>query len=90
MMTDRGFCYHEETYQSQKKKGKIKPVFVLISLLTLIACSFMFIENAMESTLSVTAEIKTKEIVEQVVNGAVYDMTHSEEGVEQVSELVPG
>ena len=36
----------------------------------------------MKTTLSSAAEIKSKEIIEQIINSAVYDQTHQEDGTE--------
>lgn len=66
----------------RKKKRKMKGILVLISLIVLVICAFIFIENTMKSTLSATAEIKSKEIMEQIINDAVYEMTRREDGTE--------
>ena len=66
----------------RKKKRKMKGILVLISLIVLMICAFIFIENTMKSTLSATAEIKSKEIMEQIINDAVYEMTRREDGTE--------
>lgn len=60
----------------------MKGILVLISLIVLMICAFIFIENTMKSTLSATAEIKSKEIMEQIINDAVYEMTRREDGTE--------
>lgn len=60
----------------------MKGILVLISLIVLVICAFIFIENTMKSTLSATAEIKSKEIMEQIINDAVYEMTRREDGTE--------
>ena len=67
---------------SRKKKRKVKSVLIAVSLLMLTTCGFIFTENTMKHTLSTTAELKSKEIIEQVVNSAVYDLTHTEDGSE--------
>ena len=60
----------------------MKSVLIAVSLLMLTTCGFIFTENTMKHTLSTTAELKSKEIIEQVVNSAVYDLTHTEDGSE--------
>ena len=67
---------------SRKKKRKVKSVLIAVSLLMLTTGGFIFTENTMKHTLSTTAELKSKEIIEQVVNSAVYDLTHTEDGSE--------
>ena len=67
---------------SRKKKRKVKSVLIAVSLLMLTTCGLIFTENTMKHTLSTTAELKSKEIIEQVVNSAVYDLTHTEDGSE--------
>ena len=76
-MADRGFYRYEK-----KRQKKIKGILILMSLIVLIICAFIFIENTMKSTLSATAEIKSKEIMEQIINDAVYEMTRGEDGAE--------
>ena len=57
-------------------------MLMVVSLLILCICGFIFIENTMKHTLSTTAELKSKEMIEQIVNSAVYDLTHNEDGSE--------
>lgn len=57
-------------------------MLIVVSLLILCICGFIFTENTMKNTLSTTAELKSKEIIEQIINSAVYDQTHSEDGSE--------
>ncbi len=66
----------------RKKKRKIKRIFILISFVLLTVCAFIFVENTMKSTLSSTAEIKSKEMMEQIINDAVYEMTRGDDGSE--------
>lgn len=67
---------------AKKKKRKVKSVLIATSLIVLAVCGFIFTENTMKHTLSTTAELKSKEIIEQIVNSAVYDLTHTEDGTE--------
>ena len=50
-------------------------MLMVVSLLILCICGFIFIENTMKHTLSTTAELKSKEMIEQIVNSAVYDLS---------------
>ena len=68
--------------KGRRKKKKIKAVFAATSILVIAVCAFIFVETTMRSTLNSAAEIKSKEIIEQIINGAVYDLTHQEDGTE--------
>ena len=80
MMTDRGFVVMRKN--GRKKKRKIRTFFITGCIFIIAVCVFIFLENTMKETLSSAAELKSKEIIEQIINGAVYDQTHQEDGTE--------
>ena len=68
--------------RGRRKKRKIRAFFIAVCVLVIAVCIFIFAENTMKTTLSSAAEIKSKEIIEQIINSAVYDQTHQEDGTE--------
>lgn len=80
MMTDRGFVVMRKN--GRKKKRKIRTFFITGCIFIIAVCVFIFLENTMKETLSSAAELKSKEIIEQIINGAVYEQTHQEDGTE--------
>lgn len=66
----------------KKKRRKVKAIFMTVTVLTLAICIFVFMENTMKTTLSTTAEMKSREMVEHIVNDAVYELTHDKDGTE--------
>ena len=80
MMTDRGFVVMRKN--GRKKKRKIRTFFITGCIFIIAVCVVIFLEITMKETLSSAAELKSKEIIEQIINGAVYEQTHQEDGTE--------
>lgn len=76
------FVAMKKNGRGRRKKRKIRAFFIAVCVLVIAVCIFIFAENTMKTTLSSAAEIKSKEIIEQIINSAVYDQTHQEDGTE--------